>query len=67
MNFHEVAQKEIPITTWNDRDGVMAYELEFEPVSARYVELVVEGYDLPEDHNGFGNPAWLFVDEIEVW
>ncbi len=67
VNFHEVAQKEIPITTWNDRDGVMAYELEFETVSARYVELVVEGYDLPEDHNGFGNPAWLFVDEIEVW
>ena len=65
-NFREVAQKEIPISTWADRDGIFAYELDFEPVTARYVEVVVWGHDLPEDHSGFGNPAWLFVDEIEI-
>ena len=66
-SFREVAQKDIPISTWADRDGIFAYELEFEPVTARYVEVVITGYDLPEDHSGFGNPAWIFVDEIEVW
>ena len=65
--FREVAQKEIPISTWADKDGIFAYELDFEPVTAKCVEVVVSGYDLPEDHSGFGHPAWIFVDEIEVW
>ena len=65
--FREVAQKEIPISTWADNDGIFAYEVDFEPVTAKYVEVVISGYDLPEDHSGFGNPAWIFVDEIEVW
>ena len=64
--FREVAQKDIPISTWEDRDGIFAYEVDFEPVTAKYVEVVISGYDLPEDHGGFGNPAWIFVDEIEV-
>ena len=66
-NFRQVAEKDIPISTWTDRDGIFAYEVEFEPVTARYVEVVISGHDLPEDHSGFGNPAWIFVDEIEVW
>ena len=65
--FREVAQKDIPISTWADKDGIFAYELDFEPVTAKYVEVVVSGYDLPEDHSGFGHPAWIFLDEIEVW
>ena len=65
--FREVAQKDIPISTWADRDGIFAYELGFDPVAAKYVEVVVSGYDLPEDHSGFGHPAWIFVDEIEVF
>ncbi len=64
--FREMAQKDIPISTWEDRDGIFAYEVDFEPVTAKYVEVVISGYDLPEDHSGFGNPAWIFVDEIEV-
>ena len=64
--FLEVAQKDIPISTWEDRDGIFAYEVDFEPVTAKYVEVVISGYDLPKDHSGFGNPAWIFVDEIEV-
>ena len=66
-NFREVAQKDIPISTWADKDGFFPYELEFEPVTARYVEVVIAGHDLPEDHSGYGNPAWIFIDELEVW
>ena len=64
--FRELAQKDIPISTWADKDGIFAYELDFEPVMARYVEVIISGCDLPEDHSGYGNPAWLFVDEIEI-
>ena len=64
--FREVAQKSFPISTWADRDGFFAYEVEFEPITVRYVEVVIVGNDLPEDHSGYGNPAWLFVDEIEI-
>ena len=65
--FHEVAQLDIPITTWTDKDGNFTYELEFEPVTARYVEVIVKDHMLPEDHDGYGHPAWIFVDEIEVF
>ncbi len=65
--FRQVAQKDIPISTWHDKEGIFAYEVDFEPITARFVEVVISGYDLPEDHSGFGNPAWIFVDEIEVW
>ncbi|MBR3698660.1 MAG: family 20 glycosylhydrolase [Bacteroidales bacterium] len=64
--FRKIAQKEFPISRWDDKEGVFAYELEFEPIKARYFEIIIEGYDLPEDHSGYGHPAWIFVDEIEV-
>ena len=66
-NFREVAHLDIPITTWMDNDGNFTYELEFEPVTARYVEVIVKDHMLPEDHDGYGYPAWIFVDEIEVF
>ena len=64
--FREIAKKEFPISRWDDKEGIFAYELEFVPIKARYVEIIIEGYDLPEDHSGYGHPAWIFVDEIEV-
>ena len=66
-HFMGVCEKEFPISGWEENDGVFCYELLFEPVKARYVEVLIEGFDLPEDHSGYGNPAWLFVDEIEVF
>ena len=42
-------------------------EIAFEPVNTRYVEVIVEPYDCPEGHSGYGYPAWIFVDEIEVY
>ncbi len=65
--FREVAQLDIPITTWMDKDGNFTYELKFEPVTARYVEVIVKDHMLPEDHDGYGYPAWIFVDEIEIF
>ena len=65
--YRKVGQQEIMISTWADRDGIFCYELEFEPVVARYVEVVINGHELPKDHDGHGHPAWIFVDEIELF
>lgn len=65
-NFKEVASETYPVLEWNAADGPKTYELHFDPVVARYVEVVISGHDLPEGHLGYGNPAWIFVDEIEV-
>ena len=69
---YDRANGKIPIQKYGDfkrsvtgKDDT-AHELDFEPVTARYVEVVIAGHDLPEDHSGFGNPAWIFVDEIEI-
>jgi hexosaminidase len=36
-------------------------------VRARYVRIAVKHPGkIPEGHAGAGNPAWLFLDEIEV-
>ncbi len=66
VNFQEVASETYPILEWGAPDGPKTYELHFEPVEARYVEVVISGHDLPKGHKGYGYPAWVFVDEIEV-
>ncbi len=66
-SFREVARRDFSISSWKDKDGIFTHEVGFEPLFARFVEVVIKGFDLPEDHNGFGNPAWIFVDELEVW
>lgn len=64
--FTEAGQESFTISSWSDNDGIFTYEVDLAAVKARYVEIVIEGHDLPADHDGYGNPAWLFVDEIEV-
>jgi hexosaminidase len=45
--------------------GVM--EIQFNPVSTRYVKVMVKNRgDIPAGNPGAGNKAWLFVDEIEI-
>lgn len=65
-SFREVAKAEYPLAAWGSDSGIESHELTFEPVNARYIRVVVTGHQLPEQHTGYGSPAWLFVDEIEV-
>jgi hexosaminidase len=45
--------------------GVM--EINFNPVSARFVKVLVKNWgEIPAGNPGAGSKAWLFVDEIEV-
>jgi len=64
--FREVANTEYPLADWDQINGIENYELKFAPVNTRFVRVVITGHQLPEGHTGYGHPAWLFVDEIEV-
>ena len=65
-NFREVASKKIPELTKEDKDGIYPQEITFEPVTARYVEVIINSSKLPAWHGGAGSDAFLFVDEIGI-
>ena len=65
-HFREVAHRDYPLADWDAMNGIQHYDLPFTPVTARYVRVRVTGHQLPKGHTGYGFPAWLFVDEIEV-
>ena len=66
QNFKEVASKTIPSLSKEDNDGLYPQEISFDPVKARYVEVIIKSDKLPAWHGGAGSPAFLFVDEINI-
>ena len=64
--FKEVANKSIASLKADDKDGLYPQEITFAPVKARYVEVIIKSDKLPAWHGGAGNPAFLFVDEINI-
>ncbi len=64
VHFTKAASTDQFINTGN-ANGVMT--VGFPAVQARYVKLVIENHgNIPPGHPGAGNPAWLFVDEVEI-
>ena len=66
-SFREVAYQEFDLLVPDYNDPLYPVEIVFEPVNTRYVEVIVEPFDCPEGHSGYGYPAWIFLDEIEVY
>ena len=62
--FKEVYSQSIPAMKKEDKDGIYPHEISFDPVTARYVEVIVKSAKLPAWHGGKGHPAFVFVDEI---
>ena len=62
--FKEVYSQSIPAMKKDDKDGIYPHEISFDPVTARYVEVIVKSSKLPSWHSGKGHPAFVFVDEI---
>ena len=65
-NFTEVASEAFELLPTDYNSSICPVEIAFNPVNTRYVEVVVTPFDCPEGHSGYGYPAWIFVDEIEV-
>lgn len=41
------------------------YQLDFAPVKARFIRIkAIALKQCPDWHRGFGNPSWLFIDEL---
>ena len=64
-DYKEIYSQEFPIETVRE-DGVIAYNIDFEKTSARYINVVIEPNMCPEGHSGYGYPAWIFVDELSI-
>lgn len=54
-NFREVVSKTIPSLKQTDKDGIYPQEITFDPVKARYVEVIIKSDKLP---------AWLAAQVI---
>ena len=65
-SFKEIAAKNIPELTQQDKDGIYPQEITFDPVKTRYVEVIAKGGKLPQWHGGAGYDAFFFVDEISI-
>lgn len=65
--FREVANKNYPSETNLKKKGIEEYEVEFEPVKARYVKIVIKRTPvLPKGHVAAGRKPYMLIDEIEV-
>lgn len=64
--FTKMADDDYPLAEWDTPNGIYNYSLKFAATTATFVKVVITGHDLPRQHTGYGNPAWLFVDEIEI-
>ena len=67
VNYREVLAQDIADFKQADKDGIYPYEYSFAPVSARYVEVTIRNGNLPDWHPGKGNPAFIFVDELNLY
>lgn len=67
VNYREVVSREIPDLQQKDKDGIYPYSFEFVPQKARFVEVTIQNGPLPDWHPGKGYPAFVFVDELEVY
>jgi hexosaminidase len=48
-------------------EPIKLLEAGFAPLRTRYVKVFAKNFGvIPSGNPGAGNPAWLFVDEIEV-
>ena len=65
LNFTEVFNDTALASTMNLRSN--PFEANFEKVNARFIKVIAENTPaIPDGLPGSGNPAWLFVDELEV-
>lgn len=67
-DFTQVAEKNIPELTRDDRNGLYEHRLDFTSIQTRYLRVVVKGTpDLGEWTAWPHTPGFLFVDEVSVF
>lgn len=66
-SFSEVFRKDFEMLPKDFEQPIYPVEVEFPATKTRYVGVIIEPFDCPEGHSGYGYPAWVFVDEIGVY
>ena len=67
LRFMEVFRQDFNMLPSDFNSNIYSIDIHFEPIMAQYVNIVVEPFECPEGHSGYGYPAWIFVDEIGVY
>lgn len=67
INFKEIVNKDFDILPLSYQPGILPIEIDFDAVNTRYVNIIIEPFQLPEEHSGFGYPAWIFTDELAIY
>ena len=67
VNFREIVSKDFDILPLSYQPGILPIEIDFDAVDTRYVNIIIEPFQLPEEHSGFGYPAWIFTDELAIY
>ena len=66
-NYSRAASLSIKDTDRSFLVKSLAYQLKFSPVKARYLRVkAVSLKQCPPWHRGFGNPSWIFIDELII-
>ena len=67
-NYSVVFDSTYPDLTAEDENRIYIHEVEFEPTTARYIKIkALSDRDMPAWHPAVGYPAFIFVDELEVY
>ncbi len=67
-NFTTVFDSTYPDLTAEDENRIYEHKVEFTPVNARYVKITaLSDRDMPAWHPAKDYPAFIFVDELEIY
>lgn len=66
ITYREASCESYEIFGDDTPNGVFRQSVDLSADTARYVRVVIEPFDLPYGHYAFGNPAYIFIDEVEV-
>ncbi|MBD0831911.1 c-type cytochrome domain-containing protein [Aestuariibaculum sediminum] len=67
--FKQVASKALKRSlTYDDNVFIQNFSLEFQKTEGRYFKVLIKSpKELPNWHEGAGNPPWIFVSELMFW
>ena len=66
-DFSEITNQDFELLASDYSSSFYPVEITFEPIKTRFVEVIIEPFDCPKGHAGYGYPAWIFLDEIEIY
>ena len=67
VKYDKIASLKGDISDQNYLVKSIPFNFNFKPVEARYLKIkAISMKECPEWHRGYGNPSWIFIDELIV-